>query len=119
MHTGFPGPPRRRPPGRQRTPREAAYCITSLPTDQAITGRLAKDVRGRCHIQNQRRWAHDATEGEVRSQSQGGHGQFWQLAISALRLHGHTNFATALRWASPRPRTIAGRPGHRTTLPPH
>lgn len=89
----------------QRTRKEIAYCITSLTPDQADAAALARYIRGHWHIENRLHWVRDVTYDEDRSQARTGAGprvmaSLRNLAISALRLNGHTNIASALRWTA-------------------
>lgn len=100
----------------QRTRKEIAYCITSLAPARASSARLGALVRGHCQIENRIHWVRDVTYDEDRSQIRTGAApqvmaSLRNLAISALRLTGHTNIAAALRWAARdphRPLTILG-----------
>jgi len=89
----------------QRARKEIAYCITSLTADQAGPAQLAGYIRGHWKIENRLHWVRDVTYDEDRSQVRTGAGprvmaSLRNLAISALRLHGHTNIAAALRWTA-------------------
>lgn len=95
------------PPGLdgQRTGKEIAYRITSQTADRADPPRLAALLRGHWHIENRLYWVRDVTYDEDRSQIRTGTGprviaSLRNLAISALRIAGHTNIAAALRWAA-------------------
>jgi predicted transposase YbfD/YdcC len=100
----------------QRTRKEIAYCITSLSAEQADPAQLAEYVRGHWHIENRLHWVRDVTYDEDRSQIRTGTAprvmaSLRNLAISALRIAGHTNIAAALRWAArdaTRPLAILG-----------
>lgn len=100
----------------QRTSKEIAYCITSLTAGQADPARLGALVRQHWEIENRIHWVRDVTFDEDRSQVRTGAGpqvmaSLRNLAISALRLAGHTNIAAALRWAArdhTRPLSILG-----------
>jgi predicted transposase YbfD/YdcC len=81
---------------------ETAYYLTSLPADQASPADLDHLVRGHWGIENRVHYVRDVTYDEDRSQAFTGNGPRTlatcrNLAISALRLHGHTNIAKALR----------------------
>ncbi len=89
----------------QRTRKEIAYCITSLTAEQADAEQLARCVRNHWTIENRLHWVRDVTYDEDRSQTRTGSAprvmaSLRNLAISALRLKGHTNIASALRWAA-------------------
>jgi predicted transposase YbfD/YdcC len=89
----------------QRTRKEIAFCITSLPAAQASPEQLAGYIRGHWQIENRLHWVRDVTYDEDRSQIRTGTGprvmaSLRNLAISALRLHGHTNIASATRWTA-------------------
>ncbi len=82
-----------------------AHCITSLTAAQARPEELAGYIRGHWQIENRLHWVRDVTYDEDRSQARTGTGprvmaSLRNLAISALRLHGHTNIAAALRWTA-------------------
>lgn len=81
---------------------ETAYYLTSLPADLAGPIELDRLVRGHWAIENRIHYVRDVTFDEDRSQAYTGNGPRTlatcrNLAISALRLHGHTNIARALR----------------------
>lgn len=81
---------------------ETAYYLTSLPTDQAGPTELDRLIRGHWGIENRVHYVRDVTYDEDRSQAWTGNGPRTlatcrNLAISALRLAGHTNIARALR----------------------
>ena len=81
---------------------ETAYYITSLPADQADPAALDLLVRGHWGIENRVHYVRDVTYDEDRHQAYTGNGPRTlatcrNLAISALRLHGHTNIAKATR----------------------
>lgn len=81
---------------------ETAYYLTSLPTDQAGPTELDRLIRGHWGIENRVHYVRDVTYDEHRSQAWTGNGPRTlatcrNLAISALRLAGHTNIARALR----------------------
>jgi predicted transposase YbfD/YdcC len=82
-----------------------AYCVTSLTADQADAAQLANYIRKHWHLENRLHWVRDVTYDEDRSQARTGSGphvmaSLRNLAISALRLNGHTNIASALRWTA-------------------
>jgi predicted transposase YbfD/YdcC len=81
---------------------ETAYYLTSLPEHLAGSVELDRLVRGHWAIENRVHYVGDVTFDEDRSQAYTGNGPRTlatcrNLAISALRLHGHTNIARALR----------------------
>jgi predicted transposase YbfD/YdcC len=89
----------------QRTRKEIAYCITSLDPEQANAAQLSGYIRNHWSIENRLHWVRDVTYDEDRSQARTGAGprvmaSLRNLAISALRLNGHTNIASALRWTA-------------------
>jgi len=89
----------------QRTTKEIAHCITSLTPDQASPEDLAGYIRGHWGIENRLHWVRDVSYDEDRSQVRTGSGphvmaSLRNLAISALRLGGHTNIAAGLRWTA-------------------
>lgn len=82
---------------------ETAYYLTSLPADLAGPADLDRLVRGHWGIENRVHYIRDVTYDEDRSQAWTGNGPRTlatcrNLAISALRLAGHTNIARALRY---------------------
>jgi len=88
--------------GSRRTQRETVYAITSLTAEQAPPSELARHIRGHWHVENKLHWVRDVTMGEDASQITTGAGPrimagIRNLAISLLRLTGHTNIAKALR----------------------
>lgn len=81
---------------------ETAYYLTSLPADLAGPEQLDRLVRDHWGIENRVHYVRDVTWDEDRSQAWTGNGPRTlatcrNLAISALRLAGHTNIARALR----------------------
>ena len=89
----------------QRATKEIAHCITSLTAEQASPEELAGHIRGHWQIENRLHWVRDVVYDEDRSQARTGARPHVMasprnLAISALRLHGHTNIAAALRWTA-------------------
>lgn len=81
---------------------ETAYYLTSLTADQAGPAELDRLVRDHWGIENRVHYVRDVTFDEDRSQAFTGNGPRTlatcrNLAISALRLAGHTNIARALR----------------------
>ena len=88
--------------GSRRTQRETVYAITSLTAEQVSPAELARYIRGHWHVENKLHWVRDVTMGEDASQITTGAGPrimagIRNLAISLLRLAGHTNIAKALR----------------------
>ena len=84
------------------TSTETAFYLTSLPADLATPAQLDQLVRGHWGIENRVHYVRDVTYDEDRSQAYTGNGPRTlatcrNLAISALRLHGHTNIAKAIR----------------------
>jgi predicted transposase YbfD/YdcC len=89
----------------QRTTKEIAQCITSLTPAQANPEDLAGYIRGPWGIENRLHWVRDFCFDEDGSQVCTGSGphvmaSLRNLAISALRLGGHTNIAAGLRWTA-------------------
>lgn len=87
---------------RRRWRTETVYAICSLPAPAAQPRQLATWVRGHWCIENRLHWVRDVTFGEDLSQARTGTGPrvmatFRNLAISLLRLAGHTAIAKALR----------------------
>jgi predicted transposase YbfD/YdcC len=88
----------------QRSARSAhcALGITSLTGDAAHPDQIHRYVRGHWQIENRLHWVRDVTYGEDASRVRTGTAprlmaSLRNLAISALRLAGHTNTAKALR----------------------
>jgi hypothetical protein len=78
------------------------YAITSLTFAQASPARLADYIRGHWVIENGLHHSRDVTFAEDASQLRTGTGPhvmacLRNLALGALRLAGHPNFAAALR----------------------
>lgn len=78
------------------------YGVTSLTPQQANPTQIAGLLRGHWDIENRLHWVRDVTYGEDHSQVRTGTApramaSLRNLAISALRLTGATNIATALR----------------------
>ena len=99
---------RRKKRGAKRWIREIVYAITSLPTHQANPAELATWIKGHWKIENQLHWVRDVTFAEDFSQARTGSGPHTMatlrnLAISILRLDGHTNIAKATRHTARRP----------------
>jgi predicted transposase YbfD/YdcC len=89
--------------------RETVYAITSLTAEQAPPAELARYIRGHWHVENKLHWVRDVTMGEDASQIATGAGPrimagIRNLAISLLRLAGHTNIAKALRHNARKPK---------------
>jgi len=89
-----------RPGGRWRT--VTVYAITSLTASQADPVLLARWIRGHWDIENRLHWIRDVSFDEDRSQIRTGNGPqimaaLRNLVITALRLAGITDIATALR----------------------
>jgi predicted transposase YbfD/YdcC len=81
---------------------EGCYAVTSLPARHAQPAQLADWIRGHWKIENQLHWVRDVTFGEDLSQARTGTGphvmaSLRNLALSILRLAGHTCIARALR----------------------
>lgn len=81
---------------------ETVYYLTSVPAALAGPVELDRLVRGHWGIENRVHYVRDVTFDEDRSQAFTGNGPrnlatCRNLAISALRLAGHTNIARALR----------------------
>jgi len=92
----------------QRATKEIAHCITSLTPEQASPEELAGFIRGHWQIENRLHWVRDVVYDEDRSQVRTGAGphvmaSLRNLAISALRLNGHTNIAAGIRWTAREP----------------
>jgi predicted transposase YbfD/YdcC len=78
------------------------FGVTNLPTTHATTTDIAHYLRGHWHIENRLHWVRDLTYHEDTSRVRTGTtpramASLRNLAISALRLTGHTNIAKALR----------------------
>jgi predicted transposase YbfD/YdcC len=81
---------------------ETVYAITSLRAEQAQPDELAGYIRGHWSIENRLHWVRDVVFGEDLSRVRTGGAPrmmagLRNLAISLLRLAGHTNIAKALR----------------------
>ena len=93
-----------------------AYGVTSLTPQQAHPAQIAGCLRGHWHIENRLHWVRDVTYGEDHSRIRTGTtpramASLRNLAISALRLAGHTNIAAGLRHTArhpTRPLTLLG-----------
>jgi predicted transposase YbfD/YdcC len=99
---------RTRRPGSRTWRTETSYAITSLPAAQARPDQIARWLRGHWKIENQLHWVRDVTFGEDASTARTGTGPhvmaaLRNLAISILRLAGHTGIARALRHAARNP----------------
>lgn len=81
---------------------EIVYAITSLPPETAQAATLAGLLRGHWGIENRLHWIRDTAYNEDASQVRTGNAahvmaSLRNLAISILRLAGHTNITAALR----------------------
>jgi predicted transposase YbfD/YdcC len=81
---------------------ETSYLVTSLPATQASPAAIAELLRGHWQIENRLHWVRDVTYREDASRVRTGNAprvmaSLRNLAISALRLAGHTSIATGLR----------------------
>ena len=81
---------------------EVVYLITSADTHAASPTTLATWVRGHWHVENKLHWVRDVTYQEDKSLVRTGNAPrvmatLRNLAISLLRLDGHTNIAAANR----------------------
>jgi predicted transposase YbfD/YdcC len=88
--------------GKTRRSTETAYAITSLTAMHATGEQLAGVVRGHWGVENRLHHVRDVTWDEDRCQIRTGQGpqvmaSLRNLAISILRLTGHTNIAAGLR----------------------
>lgn len=100
---------RKRKASSKQATRETVYAVTSLTAEQAQPGDLARYIRGHWHVENKLHWVRDVTMGEDLSQTRTGGGPrmmagLRNLAISLLRLSGHTNIAKALRHTGRKPK---------------
>lgn len=91
--------------GKVRTYTETVYAVTSLSADEATPRQLAEWLRGHWKIESQLHWVRDVTFGEDLSQTRTGSGPqamatLRNLVLSLLRLDGHTNMASTLRYYS-------------------
>lgn len=80
----------------------AVLGVTSLTTIRASATDIASHVRKHWRIENKLHYVRDVTYGEDASRVRTGNGprvmaSFRNLAVSVLRLAGHTNIAAALR----------------------
>jgi predicted transposase YbfD/YdcC len=85
-----------------RASAHVALGVTSLTGDAAHPDQIHRYVRGQWVIENRLHWVRDVTYGEDASRVRTGTAphvmaSLRNLAISALRLAGHTNIAQALR----------------------
>lgn len=99
---------RKRKGGTERATRETVYAMTSLTAAQAQPTELARYIRGHWHVENKLHWVRDMTMGEDASRARTGGGprmmaSLRNLAISLLRLTGHTNIAKAIRHMGRKP----------------
>lgn len=93
---------RKRKNSTTRATRETVYAVTSLTAAQTQPAELARYIRGHWHVENKLHWVRDVTMGEDASRARTGSGprmmaSLRNLAISLLRLTGHTNIAKAIR----------------------
>jgi predicted transposase YbfD/YdcC len=91
--------------GKVKTYTETVYAVTSLSADEATPKQLAEWLRGHWRIESQLHWVRDVTFGEDLSQTRTGSGPqtmatLRNLVLSLLRLDGHTNMASTLRYYS-------------------
>lgn len=85
-----------------QTTGEIVYAITSLSATAADAATLARLLRGHWGIENRLHWVRDTAYHEDASQVRSGNAahvmaSLRNLAISLLRLAGHTNISAALR----------------------
>jgi predicted transposase YbfD/YdcC len=88
--------------GKTKRSTETAYAITSLTAIHATGEQLAAAVRGHWGVENRLHHVRDVTWDEDRCQIRTGNGpqvmaSLRNLAISILRMTGHTNIAAGLR----------------------
>jgi predicted transposase YbfD/YdcC len=100
---------RKRKGGTKRATRETVYAVTSLTAAQARPTEVARYIRGHWHVENKLHWVRDMTMGEDASRTRTGGGprmmaSLRNLAISLLRLTGHTNIAKAIRHMGRKPK---------------
>jgi predicted transposase YbfD/YdcC len=100
---------RKRKGSTKRASRETVYAVTSLTAAQAQPTELARYIRGHWHVENKLHWVRDVTMGEDASRARTGGGprmmaSLRNLAISLLRLTGHTNIAKAIRRMGRKPK---------------
>lgn len=84
---------------------EVAYGVTSCLPEEADEHRLLELVRNQWNIENRIHWVRDVTFDEDRSQIRTGHGPrvmatLRNVAISLLRLKGHSEVPRAMRLLS-------------------
>jgi len=100
---------RKRKGSTKRATRETMYAVTSLTSTQAQPTELARYIRRHWHVENKLHWVRDMTMGEDASRARTGGGprmmaSLRNLAISLLRLNGHTNIAKAIRHMGRKPK---------------
>jgi predicted transposase YbfD/YdcC len=100
---------RKRKGATKRATRETVYAVTSLTAAQTQPTELARYIRGHWHVENKLHWVRDVTMGEDASRARTGGGprmmaSLRNLAISLLRLTGHTNIAKAIRRMGRKPK---------------
>ncbi len=100
---------RKRRGGRAR--KETVYAVTSLTAEQAQPRELARYIQAHWTIENRLHWVRDVTFGEDLSLVRTGGAPrlmagLRNLAISLLRLAGHTNIAKALRRNANHPKRV-------------
>jgi len=93
---------RKRKHSTKKATRETVYAVTSLTAEQAQPAELAAYIRGHWRVENKLHWVRDVSMGEDLSRVRTGGGprmmaSLRNLALSILRLAGHTNIAKALR----------------------
>jgi predicted transposase YbfD/YdcC len=93
----------------KRATRETVYAVTSLTAAQARPTELARWLRGHWHVETSSTGSVTMTMGEDASRTRtGGRPRMMaslrNLAISLLRLAGHTNIAKALRHIARKPK---------------
>ena len=87
---------------------ETCYAVTSLTATQASYAQLAAIIRGHWAIEDRLHWVRDMDFDEDRSQVRTASGPrvmaaLRNLAITILRLAGHSSIAAALRYHARRP----------------
>lgn len=100
---------RKRMNSTKRATRETVYAVTSLTAAQTQPAELTRYIRGHWHVENKLHWVRDVTMGEDASRARTGGGprmmaSLRNLAISLLRLTGHTNIAKAIRRIGRKPK---------------
>lgn len=100
---------RKRKGATKRATRETVYAVTSLTAAQTQPTELARYIRRHWHVENKLHWVRDVTMGEDASRARTGGGprmmaSLRNLAISLLRLTGHTNIAKAIRRMGRKPK---------------